>query len=160
MRWERGYWAAVPQVRNGKVTQCVLVAQRMRAGKTGEIATAFSINIGRGADLAFGINDDDLRTESILDDRAEVMLDDGRNIPAVAFNVTDNAYAIHSGDAAAVLSALEKSKPMRLHSTGAGFDTGTVELNVPADAIGWLKASTQPPTGAIDIGHVASKSVR
>ena len=33
VRFEQGYWSAVPQVRDGKVSQCVLVAKRQRAEK-------------------------------------------------------------------------------------------------------------------------------
>ncbi len=150
VRWEQGYWSAVPQVRNGKVSQCVLVARRPRAGKSGDVATAFSLNIGRGAGFAFGIHDDGLATENMLDDRAEVIFGDGRNMPAVGFNVTTNAFAFHPGDAAAALAALEKTKTVRLRSTGAGLDTGPIALNLPADALAWLQACGKTFAIAID----------
>jgi hypothetical protein len=89
----------VPQVREGKVSQCVLVALRPRAGANGPIDTRLSLNISRGAGFAFGIHDDDLATENILDDEAEVVLDNGRVMLAVEFNVTANVFALHPGDA-------------------------------------------------------------
>ena len=149
-RWEQGYWSAVPQVRDGKVSQCVLVARRGRAGKDGEIATNLSLNISRGAGFAFGIRDAAIGSENILDDQAEVILDDGRAFPAVGFDVAAGALALHPGDAAAVLAGLAKTKTLRLLSAGVGLDTGVIDLDLPADALGWLEACGRTFDIAID----------
>jgi len=38
-----------------------------------------------------------------------------------------------------VLSALEKTATLRLRSDGAGIDTGAIALDLPGEALGWLK---------------------
>ncbi len=139
VRWEQGLWAAVPQVRDGKVSQCVLVARRSRAGRNGEVATNLTLNIGRGAGFAIAVRDANLALGNVLDDQAEIILDDGRPFPAVSFDVTSTALAFHPGDAAAVLAGLEKAVMVRLRSAGAGVDSGAVALNLPREALEWLK---------------------
>ncbi len=60
------------------------------------------IIIGRGAGLAFGLRDDELPSDAILDDQAEVIVD-GHSFPAVAFTIANaKDIAIHPGDAAGV----------------------------------------------------------
>ena len=83
-----GTWSGLPQTGpNGKVRQCVMIAVRPRAaGTDGKIDTDFSVDISAGAGLAFGVSDDKLPAEPILDDEAEVILD-GKAFPAVAFTI-------------------------------------------------------------------------
>ncbi len=139
VRFEKGFWSAVPQVRDGKVSQCVLVAKRERAGRSGDVATNLSLAIGRGAGFAIAIRDDAISPEHVLDDQAEIILDDGPALPAVAFDVTATALAMHPGDAAAMLAGLDKAATLRLRSDGAGIDTGTIKLELPGEALDWLK---------------------
>ena len=136
---QQGPWSAVPQVGpNGKVRQCVLVAMRSRAVTGGLTDTRFSADISAGSGLAFAVLDDQLASEDILDDQAEVILD-GKIFPAVAFTVANShSIAVHPGDAAAVLAALKTTTRLRLRSDGAGVDTGDIVLDMPADALGWL----------------------
>lgn len=141
VRFPVGTWAAVPQVGpNGKVRQCVMVAFRTRQGAGDDgIETRFSINIGTGAGLAIAILDDKLpSSEDVLDDQAEIIVDD-HSFPAVAFTVANsNSLASHPGDAAGVLKALAKAKTVRVRADGAGVDTGPIDLNLPPDALAWL----------------------
>src|SRR5882672_9566654 len=77
VRFAKGFWSAVPQVGpNGNVRQCVLVALRQRAGKDGPVDTRFAINISRGAGFVVTMGDDGLPTEQVLDDQAELLIDD------------------------------------------------------------------------------------
>jgi hypothetical protein len=134
-----GTWSGLPQTGpNGKVRQCVMVAERPRAGSGGNITTDFSVNIGAGAGLALALMDDKLPSEQILDDEAEIILD-GKSFPAVAFTVGGNSLAFHPGDAAGVLAALAKADMVRLHSDGAGVDSGPITLDLHGDAYAWLK---------------------
>jgi hypothetical protein len=135
-----GTWSALPQLGpNGKVRQCVMVAPRPRAGEHGAIDTALSVDISAGAGLAFGLDDDKLPSEAILDDEAEVLLD-GKSFPAVAFTVAEgNKLAFHPGDAAAVFAALAKTGTVQLRTDGGGLDTGPIKLGLPGDAYAWLK---------------------
>jgi len=143
-------WSAVPEVGpDKKVRQCVLVAKRPRAGADGNIDTALSIIISRGSGLAFAVTDDKMPPEKILDDQAEIVLDD-RSFPAAAFTVGSDTLALHPGDAAGALSALEKTTKLRLHSDGAGVDTGAIALNLPPEALGWLKQCDKQFDIAID----------
>ena len=138
VRFRRGIGAELPQVGpDGKVRQCVLVALRQRTGSNGARDTRFALNIGRGAGLAFTIHDDDLPTEQVLDDQAEVLLDD-RAFPAVGFPV-GTAFVFHPGDAAGALGALGKATRVQLRSAGAGIDSGAIEIALPAEALSWLK---------------------
>jgi hypothetical protein len=134
-----GYWSGLPETGpDKKVRQCVLVAKRARGAAGEGIDTALSLIIGRGSGLAFAISDDKLPDERILDDQAEVVLGD-RTFAATAFTVQTNTLAVHPGDAAGVLSALEKMPTLRLHSEGAGIDTGAMTLDLPGDALAWLR---------------------
>jgi len=135
VRFVDGAWSAVPQVYNGQVVQCVLAAYRKRADGA---QIQFSMVIGRGAGFSFGVGDESLSKEEVLDDRAEVIVDN-KNFPAVGFNITPVNFAMHPGDAAGVLSALAGATRITLRSTGAGYDTGAIELVLPGDALAWLK---------------------
>ncbi len=103
--------------------QWVLVAPRSRLGPTGTMDTALSLVIGRGAGLAIGLNDSELPSDDILDDQAEVIIDD-RTFPAVAFTIAN-------------------VKTLRLRSGGAGVDTGPIALDLPADALAYLEQCGQ-----------------
>jgi hypothetical protein len=138
VHFPNGYWSGLPQTGpDGKVRQCVMVAERPRAGTDGNITTDFSVNIGTGAGLTFAMMDDKLPTEQIMDDEAEITLD-GHSFPAVAFTV-GSSLAFHPGDAAGVLAALGKTDMVRLRSDGAGVDTGPIALDLHGDAYSWLK---------------------
>jgi hypothetical protein len=138
-----GTWAAVPQTGpDGKVRQCVLVAFRDRKGEGGPIQTRFSLTIGRGAGFAINLTDDALPTEQVLDDQAELRID-GKSFPSVAFTLGPmaqaKALAVHPGDAAGALAALGKAKQLTLRSDGVGLDSGPIDLQLPGDALGYLK---------------------
>ena len=139
-----GYWAAVPQAGpNGKVRQCLLVAFRNRTSNHGPLQTQFSLIIGRGAGLAVSVTDDELPSEQILDDQAELLLD-SKSFPADAFSMgpgaTAKSLAFHPGDAAGALAALGKAKQLTLRSDGAGIDSGSITLRLPSDALDYLKS--------------------
>ena len=139
VRFAQGTWSALPQAGpNGKVRQCVLVAARQRQGKDGPIDTRFSLNISRGSGFSFVIQDDRLPMEEVLDDQAEVVLDD-RVFPAVGFPVAKVAFSFHPGDAAGALAALGKATRVTLRSDGAGIDSGAISIELPAEALNWLR---------------------
>jgi hypothetical protein len=143
-------WSAVPEIGSDKkVRQCALTARRPRVGADGNIDTALSVIISRGSGLAFALTDDQMQPEKILDDQAEIVLDD-RSFPAAAFTVGSETVAIHPGDAAGALSALEKTTKLRLRSGGAGIDTGAMTLDLPAEVLGWLKRCDKQFDIAID----------
>ncbi len=136
-----GTWSGLPQTGpNGKVRQCVMVAERPRAGSDGKIDTAFSVDISAGAGLVFGVSDDRLSAEPVMDDEAEVILD-GKLFPAVAFTIagTNNKLAFHPGDAAGVLAALKNTETVQLRADSGSVDTGPIVLALHDDAYGWLK---------------------
>ena len=108
-----------------------------------------SIIISRGSGLAFAVTDGKISPDKILDDQAEIALDD-RSFPAVAFTVGSDTLALHPGDAAAAFSALEKTTKLRLRSDGAGIDTGAIALDLPGEAFGWLKQCDKQFDIAID----------
>ncbi len=140
VRFAKGTWSALPQTGpDRKVRQCVLVAKRSRAQEGSAVDTQFSLNIGRGAGLTISMVDDQISPERVLDDQAEILVDGGRSFPAVGFTVGKKAFAMHPGDAAGVLSALEKAETVTLRADGAGIDTGPVTLELPAEALRWLK---------------------
>lgn len=150
VRFEKGAWAALPQVGpDRKVRQCVLVAKRMRATDGEPVETQFSVNIGRGAGLAISLVDDKLAAEKILDDQAQIAFDGGRPFAAVGFTVGAKAFAMHPGHAAGALEALGKAKTITLRSDGAGIDTGPITIDLPAEALRWLRQCGK--TFAIDI---------
>jgi hypothetical protein len=149
VRFAKGFWSALPQVGpDGRVRQCVLVALRQRAGKDGPVDTRFAINISRGAGLVVTIHDDGLPTEQVLDDQAELLIGD-RTFPAVGFPV-GTAFAFHPGDAAGALTAIGKASRVRPRSDGAGIDSGAVTIDLPAEALNWLKQCGQTFDIAID----------
>jgi hypothetical protein len=136
-----GTWSGLPQTGpNGKVRQCVMIAERPRAGADGKIDTAFSVDISAGAGLVFGVSDDKLPAEQVMDDEAEVILD-GQSFPAVAFTIagTNNKLAFHPGDAAGVLAALKNTETVQLRTDSGSLDTGPIVLALDDDAYGWLK---------------------
>lgn len=150
VHFPEGTWSAVPQAGpDGKVTQCVLVAPRPRAGPSAPIGTALSLIIGHGAGLSFAIMDDKIPPEAILDDEGEIILN-GVSHPADAFTVTTNDLAFHPGDAAAVLAALAKTTTLEFRSAGARIDTGPIALDLPAEALAWLTQCGQMFNIAID----------
>jgi hypothetical protein len=143
-------WSAVPEIgADKKVRQCVLAAKRPRAGAEGPIDTALSIIVSRGSGLAFAVTDDKMPPDKILDDQAAIVLDD-HLFPAVAFTVGSDTLAMHPGDAAGALSALEKTTKLRLRSDGAGIDTGPMALDLPGEVLGWLKQCDKQFDIAID----------
>src|SRR5271166_6170614 len=63
-----GTWSGLPQTGpNGKVRQCVMIASRPRGSADGKIDTDFSVDISAGAGLVFGVSDDKLPADAILD---------------------------------------------------------------------------------------------
>jgi hypothetical protein len=148
-RFAKGFWSALPQMGpNGKVRQCVLVALRQRAGKDGPVDTRFAINISSGAGLVVTMGDDGLPTEQVLDDQAEILIDD-RAFPAVGFPI-GSTFVFHPGDAAGALAAIGKATRVRLRSDGAGIDSGAVTIDLPAEALNWLKQCGKTFDIAID----------
>jgi hypothetical protein len=138
LHFPQGTWSALPQVGpDGKVRQCVLVAARQRLAKDGVVTTRLSLNISRGSGFTAVIQDDAVPTAQVLDDQAEIRIDD-RVFPATAFPVAGVAFTFHPGDAAGALAALTKASRIRLRSDGAGVDSGAITVNLPADAIKWL----------------------
>jgi hypothetical protein len=134
-----GTWSGVPETGpDKKVRQCVLVAKRARGAAGEGIDTALSLTIGRGSGLALAISDEKLPSERVLDDQAEIVVGD-QVFPATAFTVRSDTLAFHPGDAAGVLSALDKATTLRLHSDGAGIKSGTMTLDMPGEALAWLK---------------------
>jgi hypothetical protein len=134
-----GTWSGLPETGpDKKVRQCVVVAKRPRAAPDGALDTALSVIISRGPGLAFALSDGKIPPDAILDDQAEIILGDHR-FPAVAFTVGSETLALHPGDAAGVLAALEKTNTLRLRSDGDGLDTGAIALDLPGDVLGWLK---------------------
>jgi tetratricopeptide (TPR) repeat protein len=151
VRFPEGHWSAMPQIGpGGKVRQCVLVAGRSRHGRGGAIDTALSVTIGRGAGLAISILDGEVPSEQVLDDQAEIVLDGSHSFPAAGFTVDPNSFSMHPGDAAGVLLALEKAVTLTLRSDGAGIDTGAITLDLPREALGWLKRCGETFDIAID----------
>jgi hypothetical protein len=139
VRFPRGTWSALPQVGpDGKVRQCVLVTLRQRSGTDGPVDTRLSLNISRGSGLSFAIQDDGLPMEEVLDDQAQIVID-GRAFPAVGFPVANVAFTFHPGDAEGSLSALGKAVRITLRSDGAGIDSGAVNIELPAEALNWLR---------------------
>jgi len=134
-----GYWSGLPETGpDKKVRQCVLVAKRARGAAGEGIDTALSLTIGRGSGLAIAIGDDKLPAERVLDDQAEIVIGD-HAFPATAFTVRSDTLAFHPGDSAGVLSALEKAATVRLDSDGAGIRSGAMTLDLPGEALTWLK---------------------
>lgn len=149
VRFPKGYWSALPQAGpDGKVRQCVLVALRQRAGKDGAVDTRFGMDISRGSGLVFTIMDNGLPGEQVLDDQAEIRID-GRPFPAVGFSIGE-AFVLHPGDAAGALEALGKATSVTLRSDGAGIDTSTILLDLPGEALNWLKQCGKTFDIAID----------
>lgn len=149
VRIAKGFWSALPQIGpNGKVRQCVLVALRQRAEKDGPVDTRFAINISRGAGLVVTMHDEGLPTEQVLDDQAEILIDD-RIFAAVGFRV-GTALAFHPGDAAGALAAISKAERIKLRSDGAGIDSGPVTIDLPAEALNWLQQCGKTFDIAID----------
>jgi tetratricopeptide (TPR) repeat protein len=151
VRFPEGYWSALPQIGpEGKVRQCVLVARRSRSGRGGAIGTDLSLTIGRGAGLAISILDREVPSEQVLDDQAEILLDGSRSFPAAGFTAGSTSFSMHPGDAAGVLSALQKAVTLTLRSDGAGIDTGAMTLDLPREALSWLKRCGETFNIAID----------
>ncbi|WFU68912.1 hypothetical protein [Bradyrhizobium sp. CB2312] len=149
VRFPQGVWSALPQIGpDGKVRQCVLIAPRQRSKAGGKVDTAFALNISRGSGLSLMLMDDGMPSERVLDDQAEIVID-GRSFPAIGFPV-GNAFALHPGDAEGMLAALGKARDVTLRSDGAGVDSGPIALNLPADALSWLKQCGKTFDIAID----------
>ncbi|MCP3466237.1 hypothetical protein [Bradyrhizobium sp. CCGUVB23] len=149
VRFPRGAWSAVPQVGpDGKVRQCVLVAPRQRIEAGGKVDTRFVLNISRGSGFVISMMDDGMPTEQVLDDQAEIVIDN-RGFPAVGFPVGP-VFALHPGDTDGALTALGKANAVTLRSQGAGVDSGAIALNLPADALAWLKLCSKTFDIAID----------
>ncbi|HEY2246582.1 MAG TPA: hypothetical protein VGH70_03975 [Bradyrhizobium sp.] len=149
VRFPNGTWSALPQTGpDGKVRQCVLVTLRQRTGSNGPVDTRFSINISRGTGLAIMIQDDGLPSEQVLDDQAELSIE-GRTFPAVFFPI-GTALVFHPGDAEGALAALGKAKELRLHSDGAGVDSGAIKIDLAPEALNWLKQCGKTFNVAID----------
>jgi hypothetical protein len=150
VHFANGDWSALPEIGADKqVGQCVLAAKRSRNGADGPIDTVLSVIISRGAGLVFTVADDKMPSAKILDDQAEIVLDD-RTFPAVAFTAGSDSLAAHPGDAAGALAALEKATKLKLRSDGAGVDTGAITLELPADVLDWLKQCDKQFDIAID----------
>src|ERR1700749_584607 len=134
-----GYWSGLPETGpDKKVRQCGLVAERTRGAAGDGVEPRLSLTIGRGSGLAQAIGDDKLPPDSVVDDQAEIVIGD-RAFPATAFTVRSDTLAFHPGDATGVLAALEKATTLRLRSDGAGVDSGAMTLDLPSDALTWLR---------------------
>jgi hypothetical protein len=149
VRFPKGTWSALSQLGpDGKVRQCVLVAFRQRTGKEGPVETRFALNISRGVGLAVTIQDDGLATEDVLDDQAELVID-GRTFPAVGFPI-GTVFVFHPGDAAGALAMLGSATQVRLRSDGAGIDSGSITIDLPREALNWLRECGRTFDIAID----------
>jgi hypothetical protein len=127
----------------------------MRAGRAAaarrkrrSVDTRFAINISRGAGLVVTMHDDGLPKEQVLDDQAELLIGD-RTFPAVGFPV-GTAFAFHPGDADGALTAIGNASRVTLRSDGAGIDSGAVTIDLPAEALDWLKQCGKTFDIAID----------
>jgi len=60
------------------------------------------------------------------------------------------AFAFHPGDAAGALTAIGNASRVRLRSDGAGIDSGAVTIDLPAEALNWLKQCGKTFDIAID----------
>jgi hypothetical protein len=149
-RFPDGTWSALPQVGpDGKVRQCVLVAMRQRSGPGSPIDTRFTFVISRGSGFAVIIADDGLPAEWVLDDRAQLLIDN-LSFPSDAFTMGARV-AFHPGNAAGALDALAKAKDITLRSDGVGVDSGPIKLHLPGEALTWLKQCGQ--TFDIPVDH-------
>jgi hypothetical protein len=149
VRFPNGTWSALPQVGpDGRVRQCVMVALRQRSGSNGPVDTRFSINISRGSGLTIMMQDDGLPSEQVLDDQVEVMIE-GRAFAAVFFPI-GTALVFHPGDAEAALTAFGKAKELKLRSDGGGIDSGAIKIDLPSEALSWLKQCGKTFNIAID----------
>jgi hypothetical protein len=139
VHFDAGSWSGLAESgADKKVRQCVLAAKRGRGAAGDEVDTVLTLIIGRGSGFAIAISDDKLPAERILDDQAVLTVGD-RAFPATAFTVRSDTLAVHPGDAAGVLTALEKATTLRLRSDGAGVDSGAMTLDLPSDALTWLR---------------------
>ena len=132
-----GTWSGLPQTGpNGKVRQCVMIAERPRAGPDGKIDTDFSVDISAGSGLTFGLSDDKLPTDAILDDEAEVILD-GKPFPAVAFTSPAETASSPSIRAMPRLCSRRSRPPTRSSCapTAAGWTPGRSRSRCTATAI-------------------------
>jgi invasion protein IalB len=137
VHFDKGAWNALPQTGpDGKVRQCNLVALRQRVDTNGPTETRFVVDISKGSGLTFVMQDERLPHEAVIDDQAEIMIDE-RSFPAVGFNV-GTAFAFHPGDARAAQAALARARRVSLRSDGAGIDSGAINLELPAQALNWL----------------------
>jgi hypothetical protein len=149
VHFPQGTWSALPQVGpQGKVQQCVLVALRQRANADGKVDTRLALNISRGSGLVLTMMDDGLPGDQVLDDQAEIVID-GQTFPSVGFAV-GTAFALHPGDADGALAALDKARNVTLRSAGAGVDSGAITINLPPDALNWLRQCGKTFDIAID----------
>jgi hypothetical protein len=149
LHFEKGAWSAVPQAGpDGKVQQCNLVALRQRAGANGPIETRLVVDISKGSGLTLVMQDEGLPHELVVDDQAEIMIDE-RSFPAIGFNV-GTAFAFHPGDASAVQAALARATRVSLRSDGAGIDSGPINLELPTPALNWLSQCGKTFDIAID----------
>jgi hypothetical protein len=150
VHFPQGVWSALPQLGpDGKVRQCVLVAARDRATGDGTVTTRLSFTISRGSGFTAVIQDDRVPTEEVLDDQAEILIDN-RAFPSVGFPVAGTAFIFHPGDAAGALAALAKASRITLRSDGAGVDSGAIAVNLPSDALKWLNECSRIFNIAID----------
>ena len=134
-----GSWSGVAEIGPTKKSGNACWQQSGRVARRAKRSTLCSLLIiGRGSGFAVAISDDKLPAERILDDQAELTVGD-RAFPATAFTVRADTLAIHPGDAAGVLTALEKATTLRLRSDGAGVASGAITLDLPSDALAWLK---------------------
>jgi hypothetical protein len=140
-------WTGLPEAGpDKKIQQCELAAKRSRSEG---IDTVLTLTIGRGSGLAFAVSDDKLSSEHILDDQAELTVGD-RAFPATAFTVRSDTLAFHPGDATGVLAALDKATTLRVRSDGAGIDSGAMTLDLPVEALAWLKQCAKQFDIALD----------
>jgi hypothetical protein len=150
VHFPQGVWSALPQLGpDGKVRQCVLVAARDRSAGDGSVTTRLSFTISRGSGFTAVIQDDRVPTEEVLDDQAEILIDN-RAFPSVGFPVAGTAFIFHPGNAAGALAALAKASRITLRSDGAGVDSGAIAVNLPSDALKWLNECSRIFNIAID----------
>ncbi|MBT9288018.1 hypothetical protein [Prosthecodimorpha staleyi] len=130
-----GAWTGQPQVtQRGQVFQCV--AERTLGG--GRKGDRMSIVIGGGAGWGIQVIRSSFQLDPDKDQDVTLLIDGQRTVPADAYALDPNRFAIHPGDVPGFELALKRGRVLTVRSRSGNIDDSSLPIDGIGAAMEWV----------------------
>lgn len=132
-----GAWTGQPQVtQRGQVFQCVV--ERALGGGTARKGDRMSIVIGGGAGWGIQIVRSAFQLDPDKDQDVTLLIDGQRTVPADAYALDPNRFAIHPGDVPGFELALKRGRVLTVRSRSGNIDDSSLPIDGIGPAMEWV----------------------